>query len=79
MDHVQVKVMKAMVEKGGGIYCGVQSAGVPGQEDLILFDSPRTRSTLAVELSRLTPAAVARRIAESDAEFNRGLTNGREP
>jgi hypothetical protein len=63
MDPVQ-----AIVEKGGGVYCGIQHA-VSGP-DLVLFNSPRTGSTLAVELSHLTPAAVARRIAESDAEFD---------
>lgn len=51
------------VEKGGGEY-------VPGMlGDLVLFNSPATGSTLALHEADLTPDAVRRHIAESNAKF----------
>ena len=52
-----------IVEAGGGIY----KPGVLG--DLVLFDSPATHSTLALHEADLTPDAVRRHIAESNARF----------
>ena len=52
-----------IVAMGGGIY----KPGMLG--DLVLFDSPATRSTLALHEADLTPDAVRQHIAESNARF----------
>ena len=58
-----------IVAAGGGRYVGLLRA-IPGRmEPVVLFASPRTRTTLGLPLSRLTVQAVRRRIAESDAAF----------
>lgn len=52
-----------IVRLGGGDY-------VPGMfGDLILFNSPATGSTLALREADLTPDAVRKHIAESNAKF----------
>ena len=52
-----------IVALGGGIY-------KPGMlDDLVLFDSPATHSTLALHEADLTPEAVRQHIAESNAKF----------
>lgn len=53
---------KAIVEAGGGIYVGPL-------ETIVLFNSPATRSTLALKESALTPEAVRATIAASDERF----------
>ena len=52
-----------IVARGGGIY----KPGMLG--DLVLFNSPATGSTLALHEADLTPEAVRRHIAESNAKF----------
>jgi hypothetical protein len=43
---------------------------IPGKmESVILFISPRTRTTLGLTISRLTVEAVRQQLAESDAAF----------
>jgi hypothetical protein len=50
--------MCLIVEAGGGKYVGVMNE-IPGiVESVVLFTSPRTRSTLALPSSRPTVAAV---------------------
>jgi hypothetical protein len=62
--------MCLIVEAGGGRYVGVMNE-IPGiVESVVLFASPRTRSTLALPSSRLTVAAVRQQLADSDAAFN---------
>jgi hypothetical protein len=62
------------VEQGGGVYVGIQR-GVVSPEgkqvtpDLVLFNSKETGSTLALPTNRITPEAVRRHIAESNAKF----------
>jgi len=54
---------QTIVEAGGGEY-------VPGRlGNLVLFNSPATRSTLALPEEKLTPEAVRAHIAESNAKF----------
>jgi len=55
-----------VVGLGGGVYRGAMA-------DLVLFDSPATRSTLALRVSELTPEAVRAHIAESNARFKVAL------
>jgi hypothetical protein len=61
--------MSSIVEAGGGRYVGVIDE-IPGKmEQVVLFTSPQTRSTLGLPSSRLTVAAVREQLAESDAAF----------
>ena len=62
--------VSSIVEAGGGRYVGVINE-IPGKmESIVLFASPRTRSTLGLPSSRLTVAAVREQLADSDAAFN---------
>jgi hypothetical protein len=61
--------ISSVVAAGGGRYVGVLKE-IPGKmEPVILFISPRTRTTLALPISRLTVEAVREHLAESDAAF----------
>ena len=56
---------RQIVEAGGGHY-------VPGMlGDLVLFNSPRTGTTLAVEEKYLTVEVVKTKIFASDREFEK--------
>lgn len=56
------KVAKNIVQAGGGIWKG-------RMENLVLFDSPATGSTLAEYENHLTSQRVADKIAASNATF----------
>lgn len=57
------------VKNGGGQWVGVQeNEGMP--YDLVLFNSPKTGSTLALKDSDITAEGVRRSIKESDAKFD---------
>ena len=59
----------SIVTAGGGRYVGVVKE-IPGRmERIVLFSSPRTRTTLGLLISRLTVEAVREHLAESDAAF----------
>jgi hypothetical protein len=61
--------VSSIVEAGGGRYVGVLKE-MPGKmESIVLFTSPRTRTTLGIPISRLTVEAVREHLAESDAVF----------
>ncbi|MGD0428524.1 MAG: hypothetical protein ABSC10_17570 [Candidatus Acidiferrales bacterium] len=59
----------SIVAAGGGSYVGVLKEIPDKMESLVLFNSPRTRTTLAIPISHLTVEAVREHIAESDAAF----------
>jgi hypothetical protein len=60
----------SIVAAGGGRYVGVLKE-IPGKmESIVLFNSPRTRTTLGLPTSRLTVEAVREHLAESDAAFS---------
>ena len=59
----------SIVVAGGGRYVGVLKEVPDKMESVVLFSSPRTRTTLGVPISRLTVEAVREHLAESDAEF----------
>ncbi len=59
----------SMVAAGGGSYVGVLKEIPDKMESLVLFNSPRTRTTLAIPISHLTAQAVREHLAESDAAF----------
>ena len=61
--------ISSIVAAGGARYVGILR-GIPGNlESVVLFSSPRTRTTLSLPISRLTVEAVRERLAESDAAF----------
>jgi len=55
------------VEVAGGQYVGVQE--VEGMDSLVLFNSPKTGSTLAVKESNFTSVAVQNRIEQHESEW----------
>jgi hypothetical protein len=64
---------RACVEEGGGVWVGIQEE--EGMlYDLVLFNSPKTGSTLALKTTVITPEAVCHRIKNSNAKFRRALT-----
>ncbi len=64
-----------MVKQGGGIWVGIQQ-GEGGLDSLVLFNSQKTGSTLAVKCGAMSPDAVARRIAMHDDKWAR-MVSGR--
>lgn len=64
---------RAAVEEGGGIWVGIQEE--EGMlYDLVLFNSPKTGTTLALKSTEITPEEVRRHIKNSNAKFSRMLT-----
>jgi hypothetical protein len=61
--------LSSIVAAGGGKYVGVLKEIPNKMESVILFNSPRTRTTLGIPISHLTVEAVREHLAESDAEF----------
>ena len=61
--------LQAIVEAGGGQWVGLQDTFVVGAEPLILFNSPTSKSTLALPVSLCTVANVRGKIHGSDADF----------
>lgn len=57
------------VESGGGVYVGVQEGGT---YELVIFNSKKTGSTLALRPEELTPAKVIEQIQNSDAAHAKG-------
>jgi hypothetical protein len=67
--HLNETEISSVVAAGGGRYVGVLKE-IPGKmEPIILFISPRTRTTLGLPISNLTVDAVREHLAESDAVF----------
>ena len=64
---------KIMTELGGGRFRGIQRGfrNRHGRwvEALALFDSPATKTTLAIPVSQISAHAVRQHIAKSDAQF----------
>ena len=59
----------SIVAAGCGRYVGVLKEIPDKMESVVLFNSPRTGTTLGLPISRLTVAAVREHLAESDAAF----------
>ena len=60
--------LELSVINGGGKFVAIMDCA-PYSEDLVLFDSPTTRSSLALPVSMVDWESVQARIAASDAEF----------
>lgn len=61
--------LSSIVAAGGGRYVGVLKEIPDTMESVVLFVSPRTRTTLGLPISRLTVDAVREHLTESDAAF----------
>jgi hypothetical protein len=61
--------LSSIVAAGGGQYVDVLKEIPDKMESVVLFVSPRTRTTLGLPISRLTVEAVREHLTESDAEF----------
>jgi len=64
--------ISSIVEAGGGRFIGVLKKVPEKSEAIVLFISPKTKSTLAILISQLTVEAVRKQLAESNAAFNTG-------
>lgn len=64
----QITSAKRCVEEGGGVWQGVQEANQPSG-DVALFGSPKTKTTLAIKLTEITPELVRSKLKSSDAEW----------
>jgi hypothetical protein len=71
--HPLSHLFETIIGLGGGKYRGVQPSFRDKHgnlvEDLILFDSPQTGSTLGLYSSQLNADAVRRKIGESDTLY----------
>lgn len=65
---VYEKYMRRQVEKGGGIFVGIQECE-DKDYDLVLFNSPTTGSTIALKDYDCDPERIRVKIADSDAKF----------
>ena len=65
--------LRTAVEQGGGVWVGIQdNEGM--MENIVLFNSKQTGSTLGLKVSRVTAKAVLDKIKASNAKFgNRDL------
>jgi hypothetical protein len=66
--------ISSIVEAGGGRFIGVLKKVPEKSEALVLFISPKTKSTLAIPISQLTAEAVREQLAESNASFSERST-----
>jgi len=59
-----------IVEKGGGIWVGIQDC--PDHAwDLVLFNSPKTGSTLALKTNKISATAVREHIRKHNKEWKK--------
>ena len=69
MDTQRIEKFKQIVAAAGGLWCGIQE-GEGAFEDLVLFNSPQTHSTLALPADEFfTVDAVKTRLAASNLNF----------
>ena len=68
LDEVYEKYWKKIVEHGGGKYVGIQETG--GDDDLVLFNSLKSGSTLAIKTSVCTADAVAVKLALHEDKYD---------
>lgn len=63
----KIKKIAENIKKNGGVFRGLQE--VPDGKPLVLFDDPKTGTTLALETTKLTPKNIAKEIADSRVKF----------
>lgn len=60
--------LRTAVEQGGGVWLGIQdNEGM--MENVVLFNSPDTGSTLGLKVSEVTPTRVFDKIKASNRKF----------
>ena len=69
MAQIDTSILRAIVSEGGGIWVGQQDTFMPDREPLVLFNSPTSKTTLALPVSLLTVDNVRGKIQGSDADF----------
>jgi hypothetical protein len=60
---------RTMVDLGGGVFRAFWDAEMTGVEPIVLFDSPLTKNTLGLPVSKMSADAVRQRIRVSDELF----------
>jgi len=68
----QDEMFRTVIDKAGGKYLGVQ--GEPGEGQIVLFNDPKTLSTIAVPIDNVTEDAVKNRIESHRKEYKPGET-----
>ena len=71
MAQIDTSILRAIVSGGGGIWVGQQDTFMPDREPLVLFNSPTSKTTLALPVSLLTVNNVRGKIQGSDADFRK--------
>ena len=61
--------LKRIVSAGGGQWVGLQGTFLPDREPLVLFNSPTSKTTLALPVNLLTEDNVRGKIAGSNDAF----------
>jgi hypothetical protein len=75
LDKTYDKYFRRFVEDGGGQWVGIQEC--EGRDyDLILFNSPKTGSTLALRTTEVTAQRVWESIHESNKLFSKARHHG---
>ena len=69
MPSIKSILLQTMVELGGGIFRAHWDADMTGIEPMVLFDSPKTKSTLGLPVSKVSAQAVREQIRKSDEAF----------
>ena len=81
-DQAFIETLKPIIARAGAEWCGIQEC-VPPSPDLLLFNSKKSRSTLAIPFQSVYDAGVIeteirKRLAQSDSEFKGTKMNLRE-
>lgn len=64
-------VLQDIVRAGGGEWVGLQDTFLLDREPLVLFNSPTSKTTLALPVSLCTVDNVRGKIAGADADFSK--------
>jgi hypothetical protein len=65
----EAKKYKTAIESAGGEWVGIQE-GDPTQENIVMFNDPKTKTTLALPVSQVTPEAVKAKLSQvKEGEF----------
>ena len=76
LNNAEHRRLCALVQAGGGIYVAVEEQ--VGNNQLVYFHDPQTRSTLALPLAGITSDQVRLHLAESRKSFTDAEPRGQE-
>jgi hypothetical protein len=71
MKMVTDTLLQQIVAQGGGQWVGLQDTFLPDREPLVLFNSPTSKTTLALPVGLMTVDNVRGKIQGADAEFRK--------